>query len=304
MGTERYRSIIEACFPKLQVRSIAPASEGWDSIAFEVNGDYIFRFPKRPDVEPQYVKEAQLLAELAGHVPVPIPRFVFIWPGGAAYPMRFLGHRKLVGVPLNQQDFTPLQLDQIAGQLGAFLTALHHFPIAHAVQLLAPGSTMSTIAGGPTEWRAKYQQLYRQVRDQALPLLDTRTCAAAERLWEEFLCADAHFDFRPTLIHYDLGATHILCDPATATISGVIDWGDAAIGDPAIDFVGLLDDCGTDLTERVLAAYAGDIDVTFRSRMGFYLHALPFNDILFGAATGDAELVAQGVAGVERLVRG
>jgi hypothetical protein len=120
MGTERYRIIIEACFPKLQVRSIAPASEGWDSVAFEVNGDYIFRFPKRPD----------------------------------------------------------------------------------------------------------------------------------------------------------------------------------------IDFVGLLDDCGADLTERVLAAYAGDIDATFRSRMGFYLHTLPFNDILFGAATGDAELVAQGVAGVKRSMRG
>src|SRR5262245_17365683 len=146
MGTERYRSIIKACFPKLEVRSIAPASEGWDSVAIEVNGEYIFRFPKRPDVEPQYEKEARLLAELAGQVPAPIPRFAFVWPGGAAYPMRFLGHRKLAGVPLNDRDFTPTQLDQIAEQLGAFLTALHHFPVARAAQLLAPGSLTSTIA--------------------------------------------------------------------------------------------------------------------------------------------------------------
>jgi aminoglycoside 2''-phosphotransferase len=83
----------------------------------------------------------------------------------------------------------------------------------------------------------------------------------------------------------------------------VIDWGDATIGDPAIDFAGLLGDCGADFTERALAAYAGDVDTTFRNRMRFYLEAMPFNDILFGLATGDSELVTQGVTAFEESIR-
>jgi aminoglycoside 2''-phosphotransferase len=295
MGAEHYRNILEVCFPQLQIHSVVPISEGWDSIAVDVNGEYIFRFPKRPDVEPQYEKEARLLAELARHLPAPIPQFVFLWPGGSAYPVRFLGHRKLAGVPLDLHDFTPNLLESLAGQIGAFLAALHNFPVARAAQLLAPNEPGIIIAGGAAGWRHYYQQLYRQVREQALPLLGASARAAAEQLWENFLGADAYFGFQPALVHNDLTANHVLCDITGAAISGVIDWGDVAIGDPAIDFAGLLADCGADFMELALAAYAGGVDDTFRSRTQFYAEAMPFNDILFGLATGDAALVAQGV---------
>src|SRR5262245_38016017 len=146
METERYQAMIEACFPQLRLRSIAPVSHGWDSVAIEVNGKYIFRFPKRPDVEPQYRKEALLLPELAGQVPAPIPRFEFVWPGGAACPMPFLGHPELRGVALDRHTFAPGQLEQLAGAIGAFLTALHGFPIERAAQLSVPG-------GDAASWR-------------------------------------------------------------------------------------------------------------------------------------------------------
>jgi aminoglycoside phosphotransferase (APT) family kinase protein len=46
-------------------------------------------------------------------------------------------------------------------------------------------------------------------------------------------------------------------------ISGVIDWGDARIGDSAFDFVGLLAGCDADVVEQALAAYTGALDATF-----------------------------------------
>jgi aminoglycoside phosphotransferase (APT) family kinase protein len=45
-----------------------------------------------------------------------------------------------------------------------------------------------------------------------------------------------------TFIHGDLGAEHVFVDGDR--ITGVIDWGDAAIGDPAIDHGRLLRDFG------------------------------------------------------------
>jgi len=74
------------------------------------------------------------------------------------------------------------------------------------------------------------------------------------------------------------------------------------IGDPALDFVGLLADCGAEFAERALSSCAGEVDATFRRRMQFYLRATPFHEILFGAATGLEEHVRQGLAGVRRTL--
>jgi len=44
--------------------------------------------------------------------------------------------------------------------------------------------------------------------------------------------------------HNDLGIEHVLGTPATAAVTGVIDWGDAALIDPACDFGLLYRDLG------------------------------------------------------------
>jgi aminoglycoside phosphotransferase (APT) family kinase protein len=51
-----------------------------------------------------------------------------------------------------------------------------------------------------------------------------------------------------TFIHGDLGAEHVFVDGDR--ITGVIDWGDAAIGDPAIDHGRLMRDLGVPGDER------------------------------------------------------
>ena len=43
-----------------------------------------------------------------------------------------------------------------------------------------------------------------------------------------------------TLVHDDLGAEHILVDAARSSLTGIIDWGDMALHDPAWDFIGLV----------------------------------------------------------------
>jgi 2-haloacid dehalogenase len=55
--------------------------------------------------------------------------------------------------------------------------------------------------------------------------------------------------------HNDLGIEHILIAPATGTITGVIDWGDAALADPARDFGLLYRDLGPAALATALTAY-------------------------------------------------
>ena len=116
--------------------------------------------------------------------------------------------------------------------------------------------------------------------------------------FENFLDGD-NFSFASRFIHRDLsGDAHILCDTQVNRVVGIIDWEDACIGDPAIDFTGLLWDCGRDFTERVLGHYLGQggrLDPAFRCRTRFYREIGSLHAILYGLETNDPAQVARGV---------
>lgn len=286
MLAKDYQQIIAACFPNLAIERCQPIAQGWDSVAVAVNGRLIFRFPKRREVEPQYAIEARLLPALAAALPLPIPDVAFFWPGGAAYRGIFIGHQLIAGAQLAAAHLTLDRAPGLAQQLGLFLSALHRFPKERAEQLGVSG-------GGATEWRQRYQDQFAQIQRQILPLVALPAQARIAREWQAFL-AD-RMRFSTTLIHQDLNGEHILYDQERGTISGIIDWGDTTLGDPAIDFTGLLDDYGEVFAEQVLAHYHGEVDAAFRQRMRFYQRAMPLNSVLFGLATGQAEFVSEGL---------
>ena len=57
--------------------------------------------------------------------------------------------------------------------------------------------------------------------------------------------------------HNDLGIEHVLVDPVTLEVTGVIDFSDAAMVDPAYDFGLVLRDLGPNAAETAFARYAG-----------------------------------------------
>ncbi|HEX9370226.1 MAG TPA: phosphotransferase [Roseiflexaceae bacterium] len=293
MSAESYKEIIAACFPDLHIGTCTIVSQGWDSVAVAVDDQLIFRFPKRPDVEPQYRMEALLLPALAQTLSIRVPRFEFIWQGGGTYDHLFVGYQMIGGAQLTPALRAELPAAQLAAQLARFLAELHGFPADLAARLAVPG-------GDADAWRRCYADLYARVRAQVFSLLDSSAWSPIAARWEAFLGDDAHFRFVPGLVHQDLNGEHILVDPARGAVAGIIDWGDAAVGDPAIDFAGLLDDYGAGFTEWVLARYAGAVDATFRRRAAFYRQAMPLHTILFGIETGQPELVEHGLVRVVR----
>jgi aminoglycoside 2''-phosphotransferase len=119
--------------------------------------------------------------------------------------------------------------------------------------------------------------------------------------WKDFLDDKSLFIFQTVLIHCDLACEHILCDPWYALLTGVVDWGDATIGDPALDFVGLHRVRGREFTERVLASYQGMIDAAFWRRIDFYLRYQPYSELLYGAYSNSQKFIAQGIEGLRAM---
>jgi aminoglycoside 2''-phosphotransferase len=62
---------------------------------------------------------------------------------------------------------------------------------------------------------------------------------------------------RSVPLHCDIEPGHVLSDPLNGNLTGVIDFGDLAIGDPARDFIYIYEDFGPLLLREVLNRYAG-----------------------------------------------
>jgi len=73
-------------------------------------------------------------------------------------------------------------------------------------------------------------------------------------------------------IHGDFSPDNFMVDPESGHLSGVIDWGNAAIGDPALDFVPLVLWVGWEVTLGVVAAYGLPAGPDFVERIRFHAH--------------------------------
>ena len=107
----------------------------------------------------------------------------------------------------------------------------------------------------------------------------------------------------PVFCHNDLGIEHVLVDPGTWTVTGVIDWSDAAIVDPAVDFGLLYRDLGPAAAHAAVDSYRTGANelVTLEERARFYARCSVFEDLAYGLQTGRDSYVDKSLAALAWL---
>ncbi len=284
-----YRAAIGEHFPSVRISTLDYLSEGWESVACLVNGHLVFLFPKRDMAEHYLRTEIRLLPELAAHLSLPIPRFDYVAdPPGQHVPFAFVGYELLPGTSSLIWPDELLQADWWKPPVGAFLTALHAFPVARARELdVRPISQTAKLTGkaaAPANWRETLSDFYELTRQHAFPRLAAELQGKLARRFERFLAEDRHFAFEPVLVHADLWQDHILLSMPEQQVSGIIDFGDVGIGDPAMD-----------IWPSLLPYYGGQVDETFQTRHAFYRQLFPpLNALIFGQVYDERELVDEG----------
>lgn len=287
--TDAVAEVVAAHLPGYRVGSVVPLGEGLDNVAYEVNGELIVRFGRAPD--PVRVdREARLLAMVATITTLPVPAPVFTAPdeGCLAYP-------KLPGVSLLDLP-AGLRADHgvpVAAELGGFLAALHAVPVARVAGLVD--------ADDPPleEWRQAAVASYAAAADAVPP---------AHRVpVEAFLDGPPPAGAHATVFsHNDLGIEHVLVDPDRWTVTGVIDWSDAAIVDPAFDLGLLYRDLGPAALRAALDRYrpgAGDL-AALRERALFYARCALLEDLVYGIDSGRTGYLVKSLDGLEWLFPG
>ena len=265
MDIAKVRTTVAAQLPHYRVDFVVPIGEGLDNTAFDVNGELIVRFSKDPD--PQRLdREARLLNAIAEIAPLPVPKPIF-----TVAELGCMAYAKLPGRPL-------LELSAphhgIAATLGDFLTTLHAIPVESMTDLV------DTDDRPLAEWRneaaATYPTIARHVPPEHRPKI------------EAFLIAPPPDSaYEPVFSHNDLGIEHVLVDPVTGDVTGIIDWSDAAIVDPAYDFGLLYRDLG-------VLPRAG-----LEDRAVFYARCKVLEDLAYGIETGSHRYVDKSLAALE-----
>jgi aminoglycoside phosphotransferase (APT) family kinase protein len=252
-----------AHLPGVRIDSAVLLGAGLDHTAYEVNGELIVRFGGEPE------REARLLAVVAGVSPLPVPEPVFV-----AAELDCLAYAKLPGTPLLNVPRSARDAS-IAATLGEFLAALHALPIARMAGLV------DTDDHPLTEWLREAAATYPTVAGRIPP--------AHRRSIEAFLAAPPPgAGYTPVFSHNDLGIEHVLVDPETGTVTGVIDWSDAAIVDPARDVGKLYRDLGP-------TALRADDRAVFHARCGV------LEDLAYGVATGRTGYLDKSLAALKWL---
>ena len=250
MTRERHAAIVEAL--GREPERILEIDDGYDFFVAIVDDAEVFRFPRRPDVEEALEREIALLPLLADALPIAVPRFERV----VREPVFFVSYPLIDGEPLVDED---------PETVAAFLTALHglELPLERAPWL--------------DEYVARAERFARDV----LPLLDQDVRPRAQALLDE---AHTLTGFDPVPLHGDVLPEHLRC--RDGRLVGVIDWGDARIGDPALDYAWLLNG----------PFPHWDVDEDVRRRGGFYHRLEPWVWAHYGLVTNKPGHVRAGLA--------
>jgi len=266
----------------------APArlhSDGWNVWALEV-GDWVVRIPRRPDIVEELQQEMRLLDAIRPLLPVAVPRSrpVGVLDDGTA----FFAHPRIAGDPI----------DADAARSGLVASAL--VGMLHAVHAVPPRQV--SYAGAPVEepaaTRARVATTAERVHADVLPLLAPADANRARSEWDEIGAAVAAVDFDLTVVHGGLYAANILVDRSRHILSGVIDWTSLRVGDPAVDFAGLVTDLGAPLAAELIDLYADEAGQAagLLERAVTYARIEPYAEVLFGLSLGAGSHVRAGLA--------
>ncbi|MHA2493860.1 MAG: phosphotransferase family protein [Candidatus Hodarchaeales archaeon] len=276
VSSEVVKTALRRFFPSISSNEAKFLYHGTYNV-FEVREEYIFRFPDKALFNQKgfdlIQREKQVLAFLRPHLSVDIPQFIYV---SSNPKIPFVGYRKIPGNSLNRcfHRATPDQRKQLAQQLGSFLSELHSFEIYQA--FLSKWPTNFT----PAAYRQYWEKYFLNVSENLYSRFSSTQKEWVANLFTNFLEEPENFRFIPRVVHGDFDTSNILVDPRSFRITGIIDFEDLGVWDPAADF--LFYDEGLDFIEQLLASYQGPLGDNLEQRMYFLENRKPLSYLLTG----------------------
>jgi aminoglycoside phosphotransferase (APT) family kinase protein len=256
---EFVRELLRDQHPDLAERPVTFGARGWGNQFWRVGDDLAVRLPwqgKSSDV--LLLREHAWVPTLAPRLPLAIPVPQRLGSPSERYPHPWIVTTWVPGEPADRAPVTQGQAS--AEALAGFLSALHQ---------PAPAGAPASLDGRGVplaDCRKGYAHFMAETGERGL-IKDPDAVAA---VWEDALAAPP-WTGPPVWLHSDLHPANVLTTDGALT--GVVDFGDLCVGDPACDLAAGWILLPTDAIGRFQAAYRptpdGADEATWRRARGW-----------------------------------
>jgi aminoglycoside phosphotransferase (APT) family kinase protein len=289
------RALLEAQFPSVSLGGLVPFAIGWDNALWVTGEGIAFRFPRRAIAIAGVEREIAALPALAPLLPLPIPVPEWVGTPSETFPWPFFGARLLTGREIADVEAASGRA-AFGASLGGFLRVLH-----------APGVLAAIGTGLRRDPMGRADMATRVPRTR-----ERLQSLASAGLWVVPPSVDRLLDAAAALgpaqgaalVHGDLHRRHVLVDGGGVP-SGVIDWGDLCVADPAVDLAlywSVLDGPGRMAFRAAYGDSALPEDRLLRARvLALFLDAAL---AAYAHDTGHAALLTAALAGLNETLDG
>ena len=232
-----YQHVIQGQFPELEGATFTVLTEGWDSLAIDVDDALIFKFPRHAEAETRLRKEIRLLEIIRPRVSMHVPQ-MSLNEGPPVYSR----HVKIGGAHLLSAQYAELPeaaRTDLASKLALFYAELHEID-----------ANLLTDAGAS---RLDSWPSAKIIRDKVLPLLPLELHPFALdtlKAWVD-LPPDP---VRQTYGFFDGHGWNMAFDHQSCELNGVFDFADSGFGMLHQEFI-YSSFIHEDLTLRIIADY-------------------------------------------------
>ena len=235
------KEIIENKFG-LKVTDVVVLGQGLDSVAYLVNGEYVFKQSKHEESRMNMKKEIKVLNYLKGKLSLQIPVIEFY---DEEYSV--CGYKEIKGKKLTKDMYFSMskdEQDRLAQKIALFLKELHSLDLPDIEDL-----ELDVVDDYRSDYESLKGTIYSTIPDKIKEYLDN--------LFRRILSDERITRYVKALCHNDLSCNHIIM--RNNEVVGIIDFGDVAVTDRDKDFVYLLEDSteelGRDFGLKVLDYY-------------------------------------------------
>ena len=269
----------------LEVKSATLIGEGYDSKAYLINDEYIFKIKISANEKKGYKKEKAVLDFLNKNLKtdIKIPKIDYAY---ITDELSIMGYKKIDGKFLNPQIYNEMneQEKQILKlDIAKFLKDMHNLDFSEIKNY-----TINNKQNCLEEFALLKKTIYQDLTEKEKNYIEN----FFERLKNTTI-----FDDKKCLCHNDFSCNHLLLDENKRLV-GIIDFGDTGIIDEYCDFIYLLEDSneelGKDFGEDILKLY-GDIDIRKAEEYQYIVEEYyPIETIVYGIKNNRKDFVEKG----------
>ena len=282
---DEIKTILEQYFKELKVKTIKETGSGYDSTAYLVNNEYIFKIKFSKNKKKGYKKEKAIYDFLNKNIDnnIKIPNIEYSY---ISEEISILGYKIIKGNFLTPELYITLSQEEkqnLKQDIAKFLRQIHNLDTTE-------------ISDYTIDNKQNVLEEYQLLKNTIYNYLNNNEKDYIELFIKKINNTDI-FNGKKCLCHNDFSCNHLLLDENNK-LCGIIDFGDSGIIDEYCDFIYLLEDSeeeiGQEFGEDIIKLY-GNIDIEkakeYRNIVEEYY---PIETIVYGIKNNKQDFIDKG----------